>query len=192
MTSARVVQSFWNYHCRVLLIIQKRLRNNIGRLDFAWWRHQMWTFFALLALCAGNSPVTGEFPAKGLVTLSFDIFFELRRNKRLIQQSKGRWFETPSRSLWRHCNEMSFGGISYIVTAQTIPADTLCNNDVVITSKRRHFDVITSKWRRFDVITTLSLRHVFTGIVRRLGIGAKAMYPVVYHIFNKCIEQAKI
>ena len=31
---------------------------------FAWWRHQMETFFALLAFCAGNSPVTGEFPTK--------------------------------------------------------------------------------------------------------------------------------
>ena len=30
-----------------------------------WWRHQMETFFALLALCVGNSPVTGEFPHKG-------------------------------------------------------------------------------------------------------------------------------
>ena len=28
-----------------------------------WWRHQMKTFSALLAICAGNSPVTGEFPA---------------------------------------------------------------------------------------------------------------------------------
>ena len=43
------------------------------------------------------------------------------------------------------------------------PADTLRNNGVVITSKRRHFAVITSKWRRFDVITTLSLRHVLDG-----------------------------
>ena len=27
-----------------------------------WWHHQMETFSAILALCAGNSPVTGEFP----------------------------------------------------------------------------------------------------------------------------------
>ena len=45
-----------------------------------------------------------------------------------------------------------------------VSGDTSCNNDVVITSKRRHFDVITSKWRRFDVITTLLLRHVFNGV----------------------------
>ena len=30
--------------------------------DSSWWRHQMETFSLLLALCAGNSPVTGEFP----------------------------------------------------------------------------------------------------------------------------------
>ena len=27
-----------------------------------WWRHQMELFSALLAICAGNSPVTGDFP----------------------------------------------------------------------------------------------------------------------------------
>ena len=48
----------------------------------SWWRHQM-EFSALLALCAGNSPVTGEFPARMPVTWSFDVFFHLRLNKRL-------------------------------------------------------------------------------------------------------------
>ena len=37
----------------------------------------METFSALLAICAGNSPVTGKFPAQRPVTLSFDIFFDL-------------------------------------------------------------------------------------------------------------------
>ena len=40
------------------------------------------------------------------VTRSFDVFFDLRLNKRLSKQSRGWWFETPSRSLWRHCNEL--------------------------------------------------------------------------------------
>ena len=65
-----------------------------------WWRHQMETFSASPALCAGNSPVTSERP----VTRSFDIFFILRQNKRLDKQSRRRWFKMPSRSLWRHCN----------------------------------------------------------------------------------------
>ena len=63
----------------------------------------METFSALLALCAGNSPVSGEFPSQRPVTRSFDIFFDLRLNKRLSKQSRGFWFETQSRPLWRHC-----------------------------------------------------------------------------------------
>ena len=68
------------------------------------WRHQMETFSALLALCVGNSPVTGEFPSQRLVTRSFGAFFDVRLNKRLNKQSWGWRFETPSCSLWRHCN----------------------------------------------------------------------------------------
>ena len=45
---------------------------------FAWWRHQMAIFSALLALYAGNSPITGEFPSQRPVTRSFDVFFDLR------------------------------------------------------------------------------------------------------------------
>ena len=70
-----------------------------------WWHHQMETFSALLAICAGNSPVPGEFPTQRPVTRSFDVYFDLRPNKRLSKQPWGWWFETPTRSLWRQCNE---------------------------------------------------------------------------------------
>ena len=79
--------------------------NQIKVVPDWWWRHQMETFSALLALCAGNSPVTSEFSAQRPVTRSFYVFFYLRLNKRLSKQSWGWWFETPSRSLWRHCND---------------------------------------------------------------------------------------
>ena len=62
---------------------------------FTWWRHQMETFSALLAICAGNSPVTGELPSQRPVTRSFEVFFDLCLNKRLSQKSWGWWFETP-------------------------------------------------------------------------------------------------
>ena len=42
---------------------------------YSWWHHQMETFSALLAICAGNSPVTGEFPVQRPVKQSFDVFF---------------------------------------------------------------------------------------------------------------------
>ena len=47
----------------------------------------METFSALLAICAGNSPVSGEFPAQRPVTRSFDVFFDLRMNERLSKHS---------------------------------------------------------------------------------------------------------
>ena len=58
----------------------------------SWWRHQMETFSALLAICAGNSPVIGEFHAQRPVTRSFDVFFDLRLNKRLSKQWWSWWF----------------------------------------------------------------------------------------------------
>ena len=72
----------------------------------------------VIGLCTGNSPgpvnsphkclvtVTGELPSQRPVRWSFDVFFDLRLNKQLSKQSWGRWFETPPRSLWRHCNGM--------------------------------------------------------------------------------------
>ena len=64
-----------------------------------WWRHQMETFSALLALCAGNSPVTGEFPAQRPVTRSFDIVFDLCLNNGLSKQ----WRYAGSYDIFHSC-----------------------------------------------------------------------------------------
>ena len=87
-------------------------RCDISKAFFPWWRHQMETFSALLAICAGNSPVPGEFPTQRPVTRSFDVYFDLRPNKWLSKQSWGWWFETLSCSLWRHRNALSGHKIS--------------------------------------------------------------------------------
>ena len=48
--------------------------NSTNEFDLMpWWRHQMETFSALLAICAGNSPVPGEFPAQRPVTRNLDV-----------------------------------------------------------------------------------------------------------------------
>ena len=60
--------------------------------------------FRVTGPCAGNSLVTGEFPSQTPLTWSFDVLFDLRLNKRLSKQLWGRWFKTPSRPIWRHCN----------------------------------------------------------------------------------------
>ena len=116
-----VSKHFWYSLCNshvsisnVLVIISMMILLccfNYRRLDHPclkppWGRYQMETFSALLAICAGNSPVPGEFPAQRPVTRSFGVFFDLRLNKRLSKQSWGWWFETPSCPLWRHRDAM--------------------------------------------------------------------------------------
>ena len=58
-------------------------------------------------LC-GEFTGPGEFPTQRPVTRSFDVYFDLRLNKRLSKQPWGWWFETLSWSLWRHRNEPLF------------------------------------------------------------------------------------
>ena len=78
----------------------------------------METFSALLAICAGNSPVPGEFPAQRPVTRSFDVIFDLRLNKPLSKQSWGWWFETLSPPLWRQSNEVWIRYMRYVMIFQ--------------------------------------------------------------------------
>ena len=90
----------------------------------AWWRRQIETFSASLAICAGNSPVTDARP----VTRSFDIFFDLRLNKRLSKQRWGWWFETPSRPLWRHCNVTVVTGAIILAPYHSVKLFSLCED----------------------------------------------------------------
>ena len=103
----------------------------------SWWRHQMETFSALLAICAGNLPVPGEFPAQRPVTRSCDVFFDLRLNKRLSKQSWGWWFETLSRSLWRHRNIV---GRFYLCLPSGLPRITS-----LAQSKRAHMAIMQTR-----------------------------------------------
>ena len=84
--------SLWQYFLLVIPNFSSMMTSSNGNIS------------TLLAICAGNSPVTGEFPARMPVTRSFDVFFDQRLYKRLSKQWWGWWFETPSRPLWCHCN----------------------------------------------------------------------------------------
>ena len=78
------------YHYSLSFVALYTRPNDRVAGDLPWWRS------ALLAICAGNSPETAQRP----VTRSFDVFFDLRLNKRLGKQSRDWWFETLSRPLW--------------------------------------------------------------------------------------------
>ena len=58
-----------------------------------------------IPLEGNHDKVTGKFPSQRPVARCFDVFFVLCLNKWLSKQSRRPWFETPSRSLWRHFNE---------------------------------------------------------------------------------------
>ena len=99
--------------------------------DLPWWRHQMEIFSALLVLCAGNSPVIGELPAQRPVTRSFDVFFDLRLNKRLSKQSGGWWFETPSRPLWRHSNVILGADVRNVILIRLVQKELWVKYDLI-------------------------------------------------------------
>ena len=90
-----------------------------------WWRHQMETISALLSICAGNSPVPGEFPTQRPVTRSFDVYFDLRPNERLSKQSWGWWFETLLCPFWRHRNETDILDIIFSTQGQKSKLSTV-------------------------------------------------------------------
>ena len=96
----------------------------------------METFSALLAICAGNSPVTGEFPTQRPVTRSFDVYFDLLPNERLSKQSWGWWFETLSSPLWRHRNA------AYIAELHALEVYMMADNrDITLSLMKSTIDV---------------------------------------------------
>ena len=54
----------------------------------SWWRHQMETFSASLALCVGNSPVHRWIPLTKASMWNFHVYFDLCLNKRLSKQTR--------------------------------------------------------------------------------------------------------
>ena len=109
--------------------------------QFPWWRHQMEIFSALLAICAVNSPVPGEFPAQRPVTRSFDVLFDPGLNKQLSKQLWGWWFETLSCSLWRHCNASATSDGNFIKMTSLIKEPfhpETCHYVITVTSHKCH------------------------------------------------------
>ena len=83
----------------------QRGRYTIGRLNLA-----LVYIYQFIMMTSSNGNIfrvtghlCGEFLAQRPVTRSFDVFFDLRLNKRLRKQWQGWSFETPSSPVW-HCD----------------------------------------------------------------------------------------
>ena len=85
----------------------------------AWGRHPMKTFSASLAICAGNSPVPGEFPAQRRVTRSFRVFFDLRPNKPWSKQSWRHRAHYDVTVMWEMWGKPSAGWIKIVNPTQS-------------------------------------------------------------------------
>ena len=94
-----------------------------------------------MTLWEGNSPVIGEFPSQRPVTRSFDVFFNLRLNKWLNKHSRLWWFETPSRSLWCHCNVTT---LTPLLVFPLRPYSTYHYNDVIMDAMASQITSISS------------------------------------------------
>ena len=123
----------------------------------------METFSALLAICAGNSPVAGD-------------FFDLILNKRLSKHSWGWRFETPTRPLWRHCKDISR---AHCIGAhkRTLPSHTLQwrHNGRGSVSNHQPHDCLLNRWFR--------RRSKKTSKLRRGPVNSPHKWPVTRKMF---------
>ena len=103
-------------HVRINSCLKSQIVSVALNIMVSSWEHSLWCY-SMMTSSNGNifrvtGPLCGEFtgprwiPSQRPVTRSFDVSFHLCLNKRLSKQSWGWWFETTSRSLWRHCNAL--------------------------------------------------------------------------------------
>ena len=78
-------------------------RRDYSHDDIIEWKDfpRYWSFVRGIHSPPVNSPQTGQWRG------SIDVFLDLRLNKRFSKQPRRWWFETQSRSLWRHCDANS-------------------------------------------------------------------------------------
>ena len=114
-----------------------------------WVNHdESWIISALPGLCVGNSLVTGEFPSQRPVTRGFDVFFDLRLNKRLSKQSWGWWCETP----WCHYDVTVLSLVALVASLSTdiiqqMPLQSR-HNECDGVSNHRRFHRLLNCWFR--------------------------------------------
>ena len=131
--------------------------------DVIKWKHfpRYWPFVRGIRRSPVKSPNKGQWR-------SFDVFIDLRLNKRLSKQSWGWWFETLSRPLWRHSNEWTvhYWLRYWILVLSTCHANTWSKTDLaLIELLRTNFSEIWIKIQNFDFLRQFNsksrhLRHI--------------------------------
>ena len=121
-----------------------------------------------------------EFPAQRPVTQSFDVFFDLRLNKGYSKQSWGWWFETLSRSLWRHRYDTIFYWMSCFQMCHIlIQSFTLKNKKIHVKSSSLMILISWSTEGRIHTSKTKENSCCFSNIFKSIHLKEN------FHILNK-------
>ena len=145
----------------------------------------METFSAVLAICAGNSPVPGEFPAQRPVTRGFDVFVDLRLNKRLSKQSWGWWFETLSRPLWRHCNGRC-NLFKWVSNEESACMSWRLHGVLVVRCPNSHWAIVS--WNLKNWLKNFK-RHILIWILLKNSLTERSLvarHALIYEIETTC------
>ena len=103
----------------------------------------------------------GELPTQRPMSRSVDVFFDLRPNKRSSKQSWGWWFETPSRPLWRHCDEIPSKYPININHRLSYVYDWLAENKISLNIKKTVYMIFHALNKNFEgVVTPLQIDHI--------------------------------
>ena len=179
MAASRYVNQYWDI---AIWILGNKFQWNLNQhTDISWWRHQVEKISALLAICAGNSPVPGDFPTQRLVTRSFDVFFDLCPNKRLSKQPRGWWFETPPWPLWHQCNVVC----KITVIFSRVILESHCTTFHLYLRYQRKFLYFSLLKRKchFEEISAWSIRVTFyDGVACDIAVQAIVYFFVYVHL----------
>ena len=95
-------------------------------------------------------PFVRGIPAQRPVTRGFDVFFDLRLNQQLSTRWRRWWFETPSWSLWRHCN-------AWLPCLRSLMScnDMITISALLVTNDSPHKGPIIRNFRVFYVVNNL-------------------------------------
>ena len=136
-------------------------------------------------LC-GEFTGPGEFPTQRRVTRSFDVFFDLRLNKRLSKQLWGWWFKTPSWSLWRQCNVATSKCVNIGYPAVHIVLNTTTSQKLYMLCYKYHVTLTINVGNNFSLWIPLPKRSSAGSLyimpydcdIARPSPRRKGLYPI--------------
>ena len=133
-----------------------------------------------------RSPV--NCPHKRPVTRSFDVFFDLRPNKRLSKQWRGWWFETQS------CSSCKFRIVGFWIVGCLLPTNRKSRLKFLLTNMDFNMKFISWKSHRSRRVSELTLEipdfdlrsvcHSVPSVCQNIQQALWRIY--ILHLLNKC------